>query len=74
MAPGDIVLLSEAESLRSAVESVFFALLACPACGSLGLLTLPQYLGKEPVVCGAKECSCHFRIDGQRRVVYLPSE
>lgn len=73
MVPGDIVLLSEAESLRSAVESVFFALLACPVCGTLGLLTSPQYLGTEPVVCGSKNCSCRFRIDNQARVVYLPA-
>jgi hypothetical protein len=72
MGPADIILLSEAESLRSAVESVFFAILACPACGSLGLITAAQYSGGEPVVCGSKHCACSFRIDNKTRLVYLP--
>jgi hypothetical protein len=72
MHPADIILLSEAESLRSAVESVFFAILACPVCGTLGLITAAQYSGKEPVICGSKHCACSFRIDSKTRLVYLP--
>ena len=72
MDPGDIILLAEAESLRSAVESIFFAILACPMCGTLGLITSSQYFGAEPVICGSKLCSCRFRIDNKTRLVYLP--
>ena len=72
MDPGDIILLAEAESLRSAVESIFFAILACPRCGTLGLITSSQYFGAEPVICGSKLCSCRFRIDNKTRLVYLP--
>jgi len=72
MHPGDIILLAEAESLRSAVESIFFAILACPKCGTLGLITSSQYFGAEPVICGSKLCSCRFRIDNKTRLVYLP--
>ena len=72
MHPADIILLSEAQSLRSAVESVFFAILACPMCGTLGLITASQFSGKEPVICGSKHCACSFRIDSKTRLVYLP--
>jgi hypothetical protein len=72
MDPADIILLAEAESLRAAVESVFFAVLACPACGTLGLITLSQYLGTDPVICGSNRCSCRFRIDNKSRLIYLP--
>jgi hypothetical protein len=71
MDPGDIILLSEAESLRSAVESVFFAILACPGCGTLGLITASQYAGGEAVICGSKHCGCSFRIDNRTRLIYL---
>src|SRR3990172_2259273 len=52
MAPGDVIFLGETESLRTAVESIFFAVLACPVCGTLGLITSAQYVGAVPVVCG----------------------
>jgi hypothetical protein len=72
MVPGDVIFLGEAESLRSAVESIFFAVLACPACGALGLITSAQYGGLMPVACGSSQCSCRFRIDEEGRFVFLP--
>lgn len=72
MAPGDVIFLDETESLRTAVESIFFAVLACPACGTLGLITSAQYGGALPVSCGSNQCSCRFRIDEGSRFIYLP--
>jgi hypothetical protein len=72
MAPGDVIFLDETESLKTAVESIFFAVLACPACGALGLITSAQYVGAAPVTCVSNQCSCRFRIDDGSRVVYLP--
>ncbi len=72
MDPGDVILLAEAESLRSAMEAVFYAVLACPACGTLGCITASQYRGAAPIICGSDHCSCRFRIDSQRHIVYLP--
>jgi hypothetical protein len=59
-------------SLRNVVEPAFLAVLSCPACGSLFLLTTTQYCGTTPVICQSKLCSCRFRIDEQGRLVYLP--
>jgi hypothetical protein len=72
MAPGDVIFLEEAESLRSAVESIFFAVLACPACGALGLITSAQYQGLAPITCGSTQCSCTFQIEEDGRFAYLP--
>jgi hypothetical protein len=72
MRPGDLFLLSEAESASSGVAPAFLAVLACPACGALFLLTAAQYFGATPVICQSKLCSCRFRIVDGLRLVYLP--
>lgn len=72
MSPGDIILLDETEHLRAAVDAIFFAVLACPACGTLGLITASQYLGRAPITCVSNHCSCRFRIHEGKRYVYLP--
>lgn len=72
MDPGDIIVFDDTASLKSQVESIFFAVLACPLCGILGLITSLQYFGAVPVMCGSDRCSCRFRIDDETRLVYLP--
>lgn len=72
MYPGDIILLDESASLRPLVEEAFFAVLSCPGCGTPGLVTLPQFSGIEPVICGSDNCSCRFRIIEKSRLEYLP--
>jgi len=72
MAPGDILLLDDALSLRESVEPIFFAVLACPVCGTRGLITPAQYFGLVPVICGSKVCSGLFRIVDQDHLLYLP--
>ena len=70
--PGDIIVLDNSQILRAQVESDFFAVLACPGCGTLDLLTPAQYFGVASVICGSDSCSCSFRIEGESRIVYLP--
>jgi hypothetical protein len=72
LAPGDIIVLDDSQILRAQVESDFFAVLACPGCGILDLLTPAQYFGVVSVICGSDSCSCSFRIEGESRIVYLP--
>ena len=72
MLPGDILVLEQTDSLRSSIDSVFFAVLACPACGALSLITSRQYFGALPVFCQSKLCSCRFRIEDESRLTYLP--
>jgi hypothetical protein len=72
LTPGDIIVLDDSQVLRAQVESDFFAVLACPGCGVLDLLTPAQYFGVVSVICGSDSCSCSFRIEGESRIVYLP--
>jgi hypothetical protein len=74
MLPGDIILLADSECLRQAVESVCFALLACPQCGTLGLVTAAQYGGNVPVTCASNQCSGRFLIREQSRLTLLGAE
>jgi hypothetical protein len=72
MAPADVIVLDESPSIRRHVASVFYAIVACPACGALGLITPQQYFGMIPVICPSDRCSCHFRIHERSRLAYLP--
>ncbi len=72
MLPGDIILVTESDSLKHAVAAMFYALLACPVCGAVGLITSGQYAGDSPVTCAADLCSCRFRIDDKNRLTFLP--
>ena len=69
---GDIIVLNDSPTLKSQVEPDFFAVLACPWCGILELVTPSQYFGATPVLCGSNSCSCSFRIEDESRIVYLP--
>ncbi len=72
MIHGDIILLDGTESLREVVDAAFFAILACPFCGRLDLVTQAQLSGIDTVICGYEDCACHFRINGRREIGYLP--
>jgi len=72
MAPGDIFLIDELEAMGANSEPAFKAVLACPLCGSRGLISDAQYLGFVPVICGARSCSGFFRIIDKGRFHYLP--
>lgn len=72
MDPGDIILLEDTSALRAKVDSGFYAILACPQCGHLDLITQAQYAGTASVLCAQQDCSCHFKIHEKNRLAYLP--
>lgn len=75
LTPGDVWLIEEAASSSSSAPDaapVFFAVLGCPLCGTPTLITLAQYFGVSPVMCGSKVCAALFRIADQNRFIYLP--
>ena len=71
MAPGEIVFLDDFAYLRDSFAPNFVAVLACPLCGSPGLITSVQYSGGAPIVCTSKVCSGLFRIVDETQVVSL---
>jgi hypothetical protein len=72
MAPGDIILLDDFSYLRESFSPNFVAVLACPLCGSPGLITSAQFSGGGPIVCTSKLCSGQFRIIDEAQIVALP--
>ena len=64
MEPGTLFMLEQAGELGRA-ENPFWAVLACPSCGSLGLITRQQCFGLEAMICGSEECSAEYFLDGQ---------
>lgn len=72
MAPCDIVFLDEFAHFRGSLASKFVAVLACPVCGSPGLITSVQYSGGAPIVCTSNVCPGLFRIVDESQIVSLP--
>jgi hypothetical protein len=64
MQPGTIFLLEQAGELGRA-ENPYWAVLACPSCGSLGLITRQQCAGLEAMICGSSECSAEYFLEEQ---------
>jgi hypothetical protein len=61
MEPGTIFILENAGETGES-EDPFWAVLACPCCGVLGLITRKQIAGLVPVICGSDTCSAQFFI------------
>jgi hypothetical protein len=70
--PGDVLLLPSDRFSKAQFDSVFHAVLACPGCGTLTPISPGQYFGVVPVICCSDRCACHFRIDGEGSISYLP--
>ena len=61
MGPGTLFVLENAGEVGEA-EDPYWAVLSCPECGSLGLITKRQIAGLIPVICGSDRCSAQFFI------------
>ncbi len=61
--PGTLLMLEQGEC---AGANPFRAVLACPSCGALGLLTRAQYDGLQPMLCAAPQCSAEYTLLGDQ--------
>jgi hypothetical protein len=59
MEPGTMFFLEQAGGLGKA-ENPYWAVLACPCCGALGLITRQQCAGLEAMICGSEHCSAEY--------------
>jgi hypothetical protein len=62
MQPGTLCLLEQAGELGKA-ENPYWAVLACPSCGTLGLITKQQCAGLETMICGSDRCSAEYVLE-----------
>lgn len=67
MEPGTLFVLENAEG-RGEANNPYWAVLSCPSCGCVGLITRHQYAGLEHIICGSMTCSAEYALceDGIR--------
>ena len=71
MSPGTIFVLENAGQVGEK-EDPYWAVLSCPDCGTLGLITRRQVAGLLPVICGSRQCSAQFFIHDSDIVIRKP--
>lgn len=59
MQPGTVFMLEQSEDVNK-IDNPYWAVLACPVCGCLGLITRQQYGGLEAMICGGDACSAEY--------------
>jgi hypothetical protein len=59
MEPGTLFVLESAGTMGEA-SNPYWAVLSCPVCGALGLITRRQYKGSETMICGGDACSAEY--------------
>jgi hypothetical protein len=72
MQPGTLFVLENAGEVGDQLDP-YWAVLACPSCGTLGLITRKQIAGLISVICGSGDCSAQFFIQDSDIVVRKPS-
>lgn len=72
MGPGSIFVLENAGQVGDQ-DDPYWAVLACPECGTLGLITRRQMHGLIPVICGSNSCSAQFLICDEQVVAKKPN-
>jgi hypothetical protein len=71
MQPGTLYMLEGAGELGKP-ENPYWAVLACPSCGSLGLITRQQCGGREAMICGSDQCSAEYFLE-EKTIRYRPA-
>ena len=63
MDPGTVFAL--ANPTRGDEQNPFVAVMSCPRCGTLGLITRRQLYAGERMICGGDICSAEYKLDGE---------
>jgi hypothetical protein len=64
MDPGTVFMLENQSKLGQA-QNPYVAVMSCPRCGTLGLITRRQLFAGETMICGGDVCSAEYRLDGE---------
>ena len=71
MQPGTLFVLENAGEMGEQ-DDPYWAVLSCPECGTLGLITRRQVNGVSPVICGSDRCSAHYVLNADHVVPRRP--
>jgi len=72
MESGSIFVLENAGEVGDQ-DDPYWAVLACPECGTLGLITRRQMRGVIPVICGSNQCPAQFIIQDEQVMPKKPN-
>jgi hypothetical protein len=72
MDPGTVFVLENQAKLGQ-TQNPYVAVMSCPRCGTLGLITRRQLYGGETMICGGDVCSAEYRLDGEN-ICYRASQ
>ena len=64
MDPGTVFVLENQAKMGHA-QNPFVAVMSCPRCGTMGLITSRQLCGSEPMICGGDHCSAEYQLKGE---------
>jgi hypothetical protein len=64
MDPGTVFVL-ENQTKFGQVQNPYVAVMSCPRCGTIGLITRRQFYSGETMICGGDDCSAEYRLDGE---------
>jgi hypothetical protein len=64
MSPGTIFVLENQSNIGPS-QNPYVAVMSCPLCGTMGLITRRQLVGSEIMICGGDVCSAEYQLDGE---------
>jgi hypothetical protein len=64
MDPGTVFVLENQTKLGHA-QNPYVAVMSCPRCGTMGLITRRQLCAGETMICGGEACSAEYKLDGE---------
>lgn len=64
MDPGTVFVLESQTTLGNA-QNPYIAVMSCPRCGTMGLITRRQLCAGETMICGGDACSAEYCLEGE---------
>jgi hypothetical protein len=64
MDPGTIFILERCVDENA--KNPFVAVMSCPKCGTIGLITRRQLWAGDLMICCGDACSAEYRLDGEK--------
>ena len=65
MDPGTIFVL-ENQAKFGEQQNPYVAVMSCPRCGTIGLITRLQLTAGEIMICGGDCCSAEYKLEGEK--------
>jgi hypothetical protein len=70
MDPGTVFMLENKAKFGNG-QNPYVAVMSCPRCGTMGLITRRQLFAGETMICGGDACSAEYRLDGEN-ILFRP--